>query len=202
MRKRGTIIRAQLDGRACGRLFGGRASSVPFYKRAVADQSLAPRCQSRITALRREVPAAGGAGLDLRRELHQVVAGHPASVPHAGASGHAPGPMGQDQRPLRARHRAGTRLPQGYERRPQRRSAIRPSHGCPDAISSSTTAASREGRAIKKEAWDRRASSLGAVVPPAPRKPAAITDRRAEGGGSLPQERQADRGLHGGLRSI
>ena len=105
--------RAQLAGGDRG--FGGEVSAVPFYKALLRINPLHPGANHELLHFYENYrrPALGWIQ---RRELHQVVAGHSAPVPHAGPPGHAPGPLGQDQRPLGPRHRTGTRLPQGDER--------------------------------------------------------------------------------------
>ena len=113
-RRRGGVVLPGAAGHG-GKDFGGDVGVRAVLQGAAAGQSAAPRRQPRAAALLRELPPPRP-GLDLRGELHQVVAGHPAPVPHAGPPGDAPRPLGQDQRPLRPRHRAGTRLPQGDER--------------------------------------------------------------------------------------
>ena len=111
--KPGTSGRSPAGGGAGG--FGGVVSAVPFYKAAGAGRPAAPRGQPRFAAFLREVPASRP-GLDLRRELHPLVARPPPCPPHAGPPGHSIRPLGQDLRPLRPGHRAGAGLPQGNGR--------------------------------------------------------------------------------------
>ena len=105
----GWYARAQLAGGAG--LFGGQVSSVPFYKALAAGQSAASWRQPRTAALLRIVPPPRP-GLALRREIHRIVTRHSSPLPHAGPSGDAPGPVGQNRRPVRSR----VKLEQEYHR--------------------------------------------------------------------------------------
>src|SRR5579875_2876922 len=135
---------------------------------AVAHQPAAPWRQSRTGPLLRELTATS-AGMDLRRELHPIVAGPAPRLPYAGALGHAHWKMGTHYRPLRPRHRIGTRLSQGDERQAERRSSVRSSSG--DAAAGVDSrwplrrGAGRSGRGTRL-----RLQTVATVVSDAPRR--------------------------------
>ena len=192
-RRRGSVVLPrQLAGGAAIARRSGLVGAV--LQGAVAHQSAASRRQSRIAALLREL-AASGAGLDLCRELHQIVAGTAARFPHAGAPGHAHRQVGAHHRPLRPCRRTGTRLPQGNERQAERRFAVRASSGDAAAVAHPRWPL-RRGPRHRGGGTRLRLQTLAAVVPAASRRARLGGDgqnhRRDTQG---PQKRQDDAGL-------
>ena len=123
--------RAELAGGE--RLFGGQASSVPFYKALLRINPLHPGANHELLHYyensRRPAP-----GLDPRRELHQIVAGHAARLPHAGPPGHAHRPLG-DRPPIAPPTPSNWNgLSQGDARQAQRGFAVLPSPGNAAAV--------------------------------------------------------------------
>ena len=119
----------------------GPNAKAPFYKALLAAQPAAPRGEPRAGPLLRERQAAG-ARLAVRRGVHQVVARHPARLPHAGPPRHADRQVGADHRLELEGDRAPEGVPQVPGREAGRGPPVLPPPGDADAAAWSTTAGS------------------------------------------------------------
>ena len=108
-RRRGGLVRPR---RTVRRLPGRADRGRSVLQGAAPNQPAASRGQPRTGPLLRGKQATRPR-LAVRGGLHRIVAGHSARLAHAGSPGDANRQVGQDDRPVGARDRAGTRVPQG-----------------------------------------------------------------------------------------